>query len=115
MDCLENGGFIVLINGVFEGGGVKGISLAGAVKGAEDHGVEFNRVGGTSSGSIVAALLAAGYQAEEMKSIIENTPFASLLRRSPIFDTKWIGPAARLFLKKDFILGKRWNAGFGIC
>ncbi|OAX47600.1 NTE family protein RssA [Paenibacillus sp. AD87] len=106
MDCLENGGFIVLINGVFEGGGVKGISLAGAVKGAEDHGVEFNRVAGTSSGSIVAALLAAGYSAEEMKGIIENTPFASLLRRSPIFDTKWIGPAARLFLKKGLYSGE---------
>ena len=61
--------------------------------------MQFNRVAGTSSGSIVAALLAAGYRAEEMKEIIESTPFASLLQRSPIFNTRWIGPAARLFLK----------------
>lgn len=96
----------MLINAVFEGGGVKGISLAGAVQGAQDCGIQFNRVAGTSSGSIVAALLAAGYRAEEMKVIIENTPFASLLRRSPIFNTRWIGPAARLFLKKGLYSGE---------
>ncbi|WP_440110566.1 patatin-like phospholipase family protein [Paenibacillus sp. QZ-Y1] len=103
----------MLVNGVFEGGGVKGISLAGAVKSAEDHGVEFNRVAGTSSGSIVASLLAAGYRAEEMREIIENTPFASLLRRSPIFDTKWIGPASRLFLKKGLYSGEALEAWIG--
>ena len=96
----------MLINAVFEGGGVKGISLAGAVQGAQDCGIQFNRVAGTSSGSIVAALLAAGYRAEEMKVIIENTPFVSLLRRSPIFNTRWMGPAARLFLKKGLYSGE---------
>lgn len=96
----------MLINAVFEGGGVKGISLAGAVKSAEDHGVQFNRVAGTSSGSIVAALIAAGYKADEMRGIIENTPFASLLRRAPIFDVRWLGPAARLFLKKGLYSGE---------
>jgi len=102
----ERGFFVVLINGVFEGGGVKGVSLAGAVQGAQDCGVQFNRVAGTSSGSIVAALLAAGYRAEEMKEIIESTPFASLLQRSPIFNTRWIGPATRLFLKKGLYSGE---------
>lgn len=105
----------MLINAVFEGGGVKGISLAGAVQGAQDCGIQFNRVAGTSSGSIVAALLAAGYRAEEMKVIIENTPFVSLLRRSPIFNTRWIGPAARLFLKKGLYSGRHWNHGFARC
>ncbi|CAI6063073.1 hypothetical protein PAECIP112173_01869 [Paenibacillus sp. JJ-100] len=100
----------MLINGVFEGGGVKGISLAGAVQGAQDCGMKFNRVAGTSSGSIVAALLAAGYRAEEMRVIIESTPFASLLQRSPIFNTRWIGPAARLFLKKGLYSGEALEA-----
>ncbi|MCG7383582.1 patatin-like phospholipase family protein [Paenibacillus sp. ACRRY] len=103
----------MLINGVFEGGGVKGISLAGAVQSAQDYGVQFNRVAGTSSGSIVASLIAAGYRAEEMKSIIENTPFASLLRRSPIFDIRWIGPAARLFLKKGLYSGEALESWIG--
>ena len=53
----------MLINAVFEGGGVKGISLAGAVQAAQDNDMVFHRVAGTSSGSIVAALIAAGYRA----------------------------------------------------
>lgn len=102
------------VNAVFEGGGVKGISLTGAVYAAEKCGVVFNRVAGTSSGSIIAALIAAGYRAEEMKEIIETTPFKSLLRRNPIFDIKLIGPAVRLWLCKGLYSGdaiEQWIAG----
>ncbi|THF75942.1 patatin-like phospholipase family protein [Cohnella fermenti] len=93
------------VNGVFEGGGVKGISLVGAVRAAELHEVRFHRVAGTSSGSIVAALLATGYSAAEMKLIIESAPFSKFLRRSPLFNVKVLGPAIRLFLKKGLYSG----------
>ncbi|MDR0267063.1 patatin-like phospholipase family protein [Paenibacillus sp.] len=96
----------MLINAVFEGGGVKGISLAGAIKAAEDSGVVFNRVAGTSSGSIVAALLAAGFTADEMSEIVKATPYASFLRRAPIFNIKVIGPAIRLWIKKGLYCGE---------
>ncbi|NMO96863.1 patatin-like phospholipase family protein [Paenibacillus lemnae] len=94
------------INAVFEGGGVKGISLAGAVKAAELAGVGFNRMAGTSSGSIVAAVLAAGYKADEMKRIIEETPFQRLLVRAPIFNTRFVGPPLRVLLKKGLYSGE---------
>lgn len=94
------------INAVFEGGGVKGISLAGAVKAAENAGVEFSRVAGTSSGSIIASVLAAGYRADEIKDIIEETPFHSFLQRAPIFNTKFIGPALRVLIKKGLYSGE---------
>ncbi|MGG1515277.1 patatin-like phospholipase family protein [Paenibacillus oryzisoli] len=94
------------INGVFEGGGVKGIALAGAVSAAQSQGYTFHQVAGTSSGSIVAALLAAGYTGEEMREIILRTPFKSFMQRSPIFNTKLIGPAARLLLKKGLYAGE---------
>ncbi|RKP57187.1 patatin [Cohnella endophytica] len=93
------------VNAVFEGGGVKGISLTGAVKAAEQCGVVFNRVAGTSSGSIVAALIAAGYTATEMKEIIERTPFRSLLKRNAVFNAKFIGPALRLLIRKGLYSG----------
>ncbi|MDR9852718.1 patatin-like phospholipase family protein [Paenibacillus sp. VCA1] len=96
----------MLINAVFEGGGVKGISLAGAVKAAEQAGVVFNRVAGTSSGSIVASLLAAGFTADEMSEIVKTTPFESFLHRAPVFNIKIIGPAVRLFLKKGLYCGE---------
>lgn len=103
-----------LVNAVFEGGGVKGISLAGAVRAAEMNGVRFHRVAGTSSGSIVAALLATGYNATEMKEIIETTPFRSFMQRAPIFNMQIVGPALRLLLKKGLYAGnalEQWVSG----
>lgn len=102
----EAGDLHMHINAVFEGGGVKGISLAGAVKAAELAGVQFSRVAGTSSGSIVAAVIAAGYSADEMKKIIEETPFQALLKRAPIFNTRVIGPALRVLIKKGLYSGE---------
>lgn len=96
----------MLVNSVFEGGGVKGISLVGAIKAAEEFDVAFHRVAGTSSGSIVAALLAAGYSADEMKEIIIQTPFTAFLKRAPIFNMKFIGPAVRVLLKKGLYSGE---------
>ena len=68
--------------------------------------MEFSRVAGTSSGSIVASVLAAGYRADEIKRIIEETPFHSFLQRAPIFNTKFIGPALRVLIKKGLYSGE---------
>ena len=50
-------------NLVFEGGGVKGIAYAGALKELEKKGLltSLQRVAGTSAGAITATLLAVGY------------------------------------------------------
>jgi NTE family protein len=55
---------------VFEGGGVKGIGLAGAVATLEERGYVPQNVAGTSAGAITAALLAAGYSAAELRELI---------------------------------------------
>jgi NTE family protein len=57
---------------VFEGGGVKGIGLVGALSEIEKAGYEFENLAGTSAGAIVAALLAAGYHADEIKAELEE-------------------------------------------
>jgi NTE family protein len=57
---------------VFEGGGVKGIGLVGAVNEIEKAGYEFENLAGASAGAIVASLLAAGYKSEEIKSELER-------------------------------------------
>lgn len=71
-------------NLVFEGGGVKGIAYAGAIKALENAGVltSIERVAGTSAGSITAALLSLRYSADEIKTIISGTDFKS-------FEDKW--------------------------
>lgn len=50
---------------VLEGGGVKGIALAGAVLGLADAGYTFPRIAGTSAGAIVGAVLAALHRCGE--------------------------------------------------
>jgi NTE family protein len=62
---------------VFEGGGVKGIAFAGAIAAAEkDGGVrEWVNVAGTSAGSIVAALLVAGYDAAGLQRILAEAKY----------------------------------------
>ena len=57
---------------VLEGGGVKGIGLAGAITTLADRGLSFPRIAGTSAGAIVGAL-AASYQAagKPMSGIVD--------------------------------------------
>lgn len=52
--------------GIFQGGGAKGYAHVGALKAAEKRGIRFVRIGGTSAGAIVAALVAAGYTSDEL-------------------------------------------------
>ena len=52
--------------GIFEGGGAKGLAHVGALKAAEERRVKFIGVAGTSAGAMVAALVAAGYTADEL-------------------------------------------------
>jgi NTE family protein len=65
------------VDGVFEGGGVKGIGLVGAVSEIEAAGYEFVNLAGTSAGAIVATLLAAGYNAAELKQTINGIDFST--------------------------------------
>ena len=44
------------------GGGIRGIAHAGVLKALEENGIEVEAIGGTSAGSIVAALYAMGYK-----------------------------------------------------
>ena len=60
---------------VCEGGGVKGIGLAGAFSLLEERGYTTAHVAGTSAGAITAALIAAGYTSAELKEIVLSLDF----------------------------------------
>ena len=64
--------------GVFAGGGIKGIALAGAAAGAMESGYRFQRAIGTSSGALVASLVMAGYTAEELADVVIDIPWPDL-------------------------------------
>src|SRR5207244_12637678 len=60
---------------VCEGGGVKGIGLAGAYSVLDERGYKPQNVAGTSAGAITAALIAAGYSSDELKEIVFGMDF----------------------------------------
>ena len=68
---------------VLEGGGVKGIALAGAVSVLKERGYEFPRVAGTSAGAIVGALTAAGMTPPRMYEVMKATDY------NKFRDTAW--------------------------
>ncbi len=65
--------------GVFEGGGVRAVAHAGAYAAAKRSGVTFGRVAGTSGGSIVAALVAAGAPTTYLRRHLHELDFLLLL------------------------------------
>jgi NTE family protein len=96
------------IDGVFSGGGVKGIAIIGAIKAIEDKGFLFKRVAGTSAGSIIAALMAAGYNSDEIFKMMDEINLKDFLdpRRTllPAPFGKWLLLYWRLGLYKGNVL-----------
>jgi len=57
---------------IFEGGGAKGMVFVGAMQAFEAEGHTYGRLLGASAGAITAALLAAGYTAQEMLDALDE-------------------------------------------
>ncbi len=94
------------IDGVFEGGGVRGIALAGAAAGAMDSGYEFRRVAGTSAGALVASLVATGYQADELRVAVCKADWPGLLDPTIYTRIPGIGKHISLVLRKGMYKGR---------
>jgi len=97
----------VIINGVFEGGGIKGIALAGAAAAALDSGHTFNQVAGTSAGALVASLVAAGYEADELRREVCRIDWPSMLDAAPTTRLPYIGKHMALLLHRGIYRGLR--------
>jgi NTE family protein len=81
-------------DGVFQGGGVKGIALVGALLGFAERGYDrWVNVAGTSAGAIVAAYLACGHDAYQTEQLLRSAPYSRF---------EDFGPGGRL-------LGGGWN------
>jgi NTE family protein len=85
------------LDGVFEGGGVKGIALIGAASVVEEHGYVWENLAGTSAGAIVATLLAAGYSAADLHPILNNIDFKKFEDTSMIGGVPVFGPQYEIF------------------
>ena len=60
---------------LFGGGAIRGAAYAGAVKALEELNIIPENIGGSSVGSIVAALMAVGYNADDIKEIFLDVNF----------------------------------------
>ncbi|WP_071460101.1 patatin-like phospholipase family protein [Bacillus massilinigeriensis] len=99
------------IDGVFSGGGIKGYALIGACEAIEKQGFRFKRMAGTSAGSMIAAMLAAGYTAREAGKLVDEMDLKRFmdLRNNlfPLPFAKWLLLYWRLGLYKGAEL-ERW-------
>jgi len=93
---------------VCEGGGVKGIGLAGAYSVLEEHDFEPQNVAGTSAGAITAALIAARYTADELKEIILTLDYRQFEDKGWEDRLPLIGRSASILLDQGLYEGKRF-------
>ena len=60
---------------LFGGGAIRGLAYVGTLRALEELGVEYDIIGGSSVGSIIAALLACGYKSYELENIFIKINF----------------------------------------
>ncbi len=94
------------VTGVFEGGGVRGVALAGAAAAALDVGYSFESVVGTSAGALVGSLVAAGYSGDELSDVICGIDWPSLLDPVPGARLPFVGKNLAMVLHNGLNKGE---------
>ncbi|MFA9397351.1 MAG: patatin-like phospholipase family protein [Clostridiaceae bacterium] len=93
------------INGVFEGGGIRAIGIIGAINCFDDNNITWNKLAGTSSGAIMAALLASGFTGKEINKLIINTNFLKFMDRNSIQKIPLVGRQLGILRDKSIYSG----------
>jgi NTE family protein len=65
------------------GGGARGLAQIGVLKAFDEAGLEISYIAGSSMGSIIGGLYAAGYSADSIESIVHRVDFSTLFSNSP--------------------------------
>ncbi len=76
---------------VLSGGGLRGLAHIGVLEVLEEEGVPIDVVVGTSIGSVVGGLYAAGYTPEELWEAVAAIDWRSILSDSPPRSTMFVG------------------------
>lgn len=91
---------------VLEGGGVKGIALAGAYSVLAEKGYRINRVAGTSAGAIVGALIAADITAAQLHEIMREIDYRRFEDQGALDRLPLVGKGLSLLLEKGIYEGE---------
>ncbi|KAF0149917.1 MAG: Patatin [Ignavibacteria bacterium] len=65
------------------GGGARGIAHIGVIIALEEEGIPIDYIAGTSMGSIVGGLYAAGYNGKDQKNIVHQIDWESIFNENP--------------------------------
>lgn len=60
---------------LFGGGAIRGMAYIGTIRALEELGIEYDIIGGSSVGSIMAALVACGYKSYELENLFMKVNF----------------------------------------
>jgi NTE family protein len=90
---------------VLSGGGVLGIGHVGAASVLQEHDVEFKRIAGTSAGSIVGSLLAAGASGAQLHDAIAGLQYRRFVDRDLLDRIPLVGPALSVVLENGYAEG----------
>ncbi len=72
------------------GGGARGIAHIGVLQALEEEGIQINYIAGSSMGSVVGGLYAAGYSAEQLRAIVHEIDWASLFDDDPVPESVFV-------------------------
>jgi NTE family protein len=98
---------------VLEGGGVKGIALVGAISVLEERGYRFHKVAGTSAGSIVGALVAAGTPGARLQEMLHDVDYRRF-QDPPLLGRLLLpGKVAQVLLRKGWCRGDYLRSWIG--
>jgi NTE family protein len=101
-------------DGVFRGGGVKGLGLAGALLGFAQHPTKpikkWVNVAGASAGAIIACYLATGHDAQDMVKLLKETKFGSFQDFPP--GGEYLGGLPNLVRKHGLAHGEAFRVWF---
>jgi NTE family protein len=73
------------------GGGARGLAHIGVLKALEEAGIQIDMIAGTSMGSIVGGLYAAGYTADELTQLAQSIDWTDLFIDTPPRTDLFIG------------------------
>lgn len=90
---------------VFEGGGIRGIGIVGALAYFESQNYKWQRLAGTSVGAIIASLIAAGYSSRELKKILIQMNFKDFLDKDSVRKLPFLGKAVNFLIEKGIYSG----------
>jgi NTE family protein len=72
------------------GGGARGMAHIGVIMALEEEGIPIDMIAGTSAGSIMGGLFAAGYSGREIREIMKTVNWKNVFSEAPFPRALWI-------------------------